>query len=104
MGPLPKTKAGNQFLLTVMCASTRFPEAIPLQKITAAVVIKALVKFFTVFGLPRVVQSDQGTNLKSKVFAQVLKTLGIDHLTCSPYHPDSQGSPDHEIYVAQALA
>lgn len=30
VGPLPRTKSGNQFLLTVMCASTNFPEAIPL--------------------------------------------------------------------------
>lgn len=48
VGLLPKTKAGSQFLLTVMCASTRFPEAIPLQKITAPVVTKALIKFFSV--------------------------------------------------------
>ena len=30
VGPLPKTKSGNEYLLTIMCASTRFPEAIPL--------------------------------------------------------------------------
>ncbi len=29
-----------------MCAATRFPEAIPLRKITAPVIIRALVKFF----------------------------------------------------------
>ncbi len=28
VGPLPKTKSGNSYLLTLMCASTRFPEAI----------------------------------------------------------------------------
>ena len=28
VGPLPKTKSGNQYLLTIMCASTRFSEAI----------------------------------------------------------------------------
>ena len=28
VGPLPKTKSGSEFLLAVMCASTRFPEAI----------------------------------------------------------------------------
>ena len=92
VGPLPKTKSGNQFLLTVMCASTRFPEAIPLRKITAPVVSKALVKMFTVFGLPKVVQTDQGTNFKSRVFAQVLTTLGVKHITSSPYHPESQGA------------
>ena len=27
VGPLPKTKSGNEYLLTIMCASTRFPQA-----------------------------------------------------------------------------
>ena len=33
VGPLPKTKSGNEFLLIIICASTRFPEAIPLRNI-----------------------------------------------------------------------
>ncbi len=76
VGPLPKTKSGNQFLLTIMCTATRFPEAIPLRKITAPV-IKALVKFFSTFGLPKILQTDQGTNFMSKIFNQVLKSLSI---------------------------
>ncbi|XP_067255058.1 uncharacterized protein [Chanodichthys erythropterus] len=92
VGPLPKSKAGNQFLLTIMCSATRFPEAVPLRKITAPVVIKALLKFFSTFGLPKVVQTDQGTNFLSNVFRQVLKTLGITHRISSAYHPESQGA------------
>lgn len=92
VGPLPKTKSENQYILTMMCASTRFPEEIPLRKITAPVVVKALVKFFTVFGLPKVVQSDQGSKFKSRVFAQVLKAFDIKHIMSSPYHPESQGA------------
>lgn len=53
---------------------------------------KALVKFFTMFGLPKVVQTDQGTNFTSRVLSQVLKTLGIKHVTSSPYRPESQGA------------
>ena len=33
VGPLPRTKSGNEYLLTIMCTSTRFPEAIPLRNI-----------------------------------------------------------------------
>ena len=32
VGPLPKTKKGNQYLLTIMCVSTRSPEVKPLKK------------------------------------------------------------------------
>lgn len=92
VGPLPRTKSGNQFLLTVMCVSTRFPEAVPLRKITAPAIMKALTKFFTTFGLPKVVQTDQGTNFLSKTFRQTLQALGISHSVSSAYDPESQGA------------
>lgn len=92
VGPLPKTRSGHEYLLTIMDAATRFPEAVPLRKITATAVTRALVKFFTLVGLPKVVQSDQGSNFTSKVFGQVMKELGIEHVTSSAYHPQSQGA------------
>ena len=52
VGPLPKTKSGNEYLLTFMCASTRFPEAIHLRNIKTKTIVKALVKSFTFVGLP----------------------------------------------------
>ena len=91
VGPLPKTKAGNQYLLTVMCASTRYPEAFPLRNIRAPSITKVLMKFFTTFGLPVEVQSDQGSNFTSGLFQQVLYELGIRQITSSAYHPESQG-------------
>ncbi|XP_062420777.1 uncharacterized protein LOC134132778 isoform X2 [Pungitius pungitius] len=92
VGPLPRTKSGNQYLLTIMCAATRFPEAIPLCNITAKMVVKSLTKFFSTFGLPRVIQSDQGTNFQSNIFKQVLATLNVKHAVSSAYHPESQGA------------
>uniref|UniRef100_A0A8C7WU94 Integrase catalytic domain-containing protein n=1 Tax=Oryzias sinensis TaxID=183150 RepID=A0A8C7WU94_9TELE len=75
-----------------MCAATRFPEAVPLRKITARSVIKALTKFFSTFGLPKTIQTDQGTNFKPGLFKQITQTLGINHITSSAYHPESQGA------------
>ena len=68
VSPLPKRKSGNQYLLTIMCTSTRFPEAIPLRNIKSKSVVKALIKFFTLVGLLKVVQFDQGTNFMSNAF------------------------------------
>ena len=65
VGPLPKTRTGNKYLLTIMCSSTRFPEAVPLRNIKAPMIVKSLIKFFTLVGLPRCVQSDQGSNFMS---------------------------------------
>ena len=92
VGPLPKTKSRNQYLLTIMCASTRFPEAIPLTNITAPKISKALVNFFTLVGLPKEIQSDQGSNFMSGLFQQVVFQLGAKQIKSSAYHPESQGA------------
>ena len=54
--------------------------------------MKALIKFFTSVGLPKSVQSDQGSNFMSGVFQQVLHELGITQYSSSTYHPESQGA------------
>ena len=96
VGPLPKTKSGCQYLLTIMCASTRFPEAIPLRNIKTK---KALVKIFTSVGLPRSAQSDQGSNIMSRIFQQVMHEFGIKQYKSWAYHPESQGALErfHQI-------
>ncbi|XP_065917657.1 uncharacterized protein [Dysidea avara] len=92
VGPLPKTKSGNSYLLTIMCVTTRFPEAIPLWNIKAHTIIKALIRFFTLVGLPKHIQSDQGSNFMSTVFQQVMHQLNITQHRSSAYHPQSQGA------------
>ncbi len=75
-----------------MCVATQFPEAFPLSCITAKAVTKALMKFFTTFGLPKIVQTDQGSNFVSCVFRNALKALGVAYVVSSAYHPESQGA------------
>ena len=93
VGPLSRTRRGNQYLLMVMGTATRFPEAIPLRNIKAPNIVKGLIKFFTgLEGLPKSIQSDQGSNFLSGVFQQVMYELGIKQYTSSAYHPQSQGA------------
>ena len=89
VGPLPKTKSSNQYLLTIMCASTRFLEAIPLRKIKTKTIVDALIKFFSLFGLPKSIPSDQGFNFMSRIFEQVMHELKINQFLSSAYHPES---------------
>ncbi len=81
VGPLPKT---------MMCYATRFPEAVPLRFFKSPNIVKALVKFCTTFGLPKVIQSDQGTNFTSRKFRKAMNELNITHIVSSAYHPQSQ--------------
>lgn len=92
VGPLPRSKSGANYLLTVMCQSTRYPAAYPLRTITTRAVVRALSQFMSIFGIPRVVQSDQGSNFSSHMFGQVLKQLRIRHVQASAYYAQSQGA------------
>ncbi|KAL3992385.1 DnaJ-like proiein [Sarotherodon galilaeus] len=92
-----------QYLLTIMCAATRFPEAVPLHKVTAKSVVKALTTFFSVFGLPKVIQTDQGSNFQSRLFKQVASTLGVKHIVSSAYHPESQGALERWHQTLKAM-
>lgn len=65
VGPLPRSKSGCSYLLMVMCQVTRYPAAYPLCSITAQSVLKALTQFMSVFGVPKIIQSDQGSNFTS---------------------------------------
>ena len=87
VGSLPKTKHGNQHILTIMCASTRFLEEFLLRNEFAGKITKTLLNFFSMIGLPKVVQSDQGSNFMSRMFQQALGTLGIKIVRSSAYHP-----------------
>ena len=91
-GPLLKMKSGKKYLLMIMCASTRFPEAIPLRKIKARTIVKALTRFFSLVGLPNSIQSDQGSNFMAGIFQQVMNKLEIRRYNSSAYHPENQGA------------
>ena len=75
-----------------MCTSTRFPIAIPLKNISAKNIVTNLLQTFSNFGIPKILQSDQGTNFTSDLFKDVLKELNVLAINSSVYHPESQGA------------
>ena len=91
VGPFPRTKDGYRFLLTTMDLATRYPEAHPLKTATAEEVAEGLLEVFSRHGLPRMILSDQGTQLCGKVMTQLCSQLGIEKIRTTPYHPEANG-------------
>ncbi len=67
-----------------------------IRRLKAKVVVKELLKFCTTFGLPKVIQNDQGSNFTSRVFKEALEMLGIGHQMSTTYHPESQLERFHQ--------
>ncbi|CAB0029843.1 unnamed protein product, partial [Trichogramma brassicae] len=91
VGPLPECR-GFSYLLTMIDRFSRWPEAVPLQDITAETVARAFVKHWVSrFSSPSILTTDQGSQFESKLFEEVSRALGIEKIHTTPYHPQANG-------------
>ncbi|GFX95192.1 retrovirus-related Pol polyprotein from transposon 412 [Trichonephila clavipes] len=88
-GPLPITSKGNRYLITAICMSSKFPEAIPVSDISSVSVTDALLNIFSRMGFPREIQCDQGTSFTSALTTEFFERFGILVRHSSVYHPQS---------------
>lgn len=91
VGPLPRSKAGNRYILVLCDYATRYPEAVPLRSIDAEHVAEELIKIFARVGVPEEILTDQGSNFMSKLLAELYSLLHIHSIRTSPYHPQTDG-------------
>ena len=74
VGPLPQSRTGANYLLTVMCQSTHYLAAYALRTITAGSVVRALTQFISIFDISKIIQTDQGSNFSSHLFLPCTET------------------------------
>lgn len=105
-GPFPVTPRGNRFVCVVMDYFTKWPEAYALPNHEAVTVASVLVdEFFTRFGVPGELHSDQGREFESRVFSECCELLGIRKTRTTPLHPQSDGMVERfNRTLAQQLA
>ena len=88
VGPLPVTVAGNRYICVAMDYFTKWPEAYALPNHEAVTVAEVLVEqFFTRFGVPGELHSDQGREFESEVFRECCQLLGLRKTRTTPLRP-----------------
>jgi hypothetical protein len=92
LGPLPKTEHGNRFLLVMTGRFSKLTRTVPLRSISAFKVARAFCeKRVFVYGAPRYVLTDNGTQFSAKFLLAVCRELGIGKLFITGYHPQTNG-------------
>lgn len=88
VGPFPRSRSGNKFLLVAVDAFSKFCFLMPLRAATAKLTIRALqTHVIQHFGVPSTIVSDNGSQFTSGEFHRFCKGNGIQHVTTSPYYP-----------------
>lgn len=88
VGPLPRSRKGHTWLLSMQDRFTKWAEFVPLRRATAEAVTKAITDQLVLrHGKPDTILTDNGTQLRSRRLEERLAALNIRHLTTPAYAP-----------------
>jgi len=92
---LPATSLDYKYILVATDYFTKWLEAYPLRDSEASTCMRAPYNgFFSCFGLPRQLHSDQGRNFESRLVAELCKIAGVYQTRTTPFHPRSDGQTE----------
>ncbi|XP_060126068.1 uncharacterized protein LOC132591460 [Zootoca vivipara] len=83
---------GFKHALIIVDKFSHWVEGFPTRRATASVVARTLIQeIIPRYGIPRKLDSDQGTHFTAEVAQHVAQALGIKWELHTPYHPESSG-------------
>lgn len=91
VGPLPKARGGYTHVLVAVDKFTKWIEARPLTKITAANAVEFIRDLTHRFGVPNTIITDNGTQFTGKKFTDFCDKSGIEVRWAAIAHPRTNG-------------
>jgi len=93
LGPeLSKTACGNQYLLCIICNSTKYLQVYPIRNLKASTIGDKLLSFWCNVGTPNKIICDQMSSFRSQLMTEVSQKFGIDMRYSAIYHNESHGA------------
>ena len=78
LGLLPRTNAGDRYILIIGDYFTKWTEAFPMANMEAQTIARIFVdEFVCCFGAPQYLHADQGQTFESYLLKEICKLLGI---------------------------
>lgn len=93
LGPLKKTKKGNQYILSIHDELTKYLILVPLKTQQTETIWNALLNHYIyIFSPPKKILTDRGQNFISSLMQQYEDAFKIKHIKTTSFHPQSNGS------------
>lgn len=93
---------GKEYLLLVDSYSGFF-DIKQLPETTSQHVIKQLKEWFSIHGIPQVLETDNGPQYACAEFRRFCSQWGFEHQTSSPYFPRANGLAERYVQVAKSM-
>ena len=90
-GPLPETQSGNRYILSMIDKFSRFCMLVPIKDQRTITVVKAYQKWLNLFGPPKNLLSDNGTQFTSQIFNTFTSQTSTTQHFSTPYFPECNG-------------
>ena len=98
LATMPLSDQNNRYFLIMVDMATKFAASSALKDQTAPSISQALWDhWFSKFGLPSILLSDQGQNVDGEVIQRLCKILKIEKWHSTPYHPQGNSTSERTI-------
>ena len=92
VGPMPKTRRGNQWIVVLTDHFTCWQDVLPLPDGTAPTVATTLdERVFCYFGLPEQIHSEIGRQFQSQLMSELCALWQVQQFHTTSYHPQANG-------------
>jgi transposase InsO family protein len=103
LAQMEASECGKIYMLIVVDICTRFTWLYPLNNKTGEEVSAKLRELFLVFGPPKRIQSDNGSEFTNLGLKVVLSGAGVDHRRVTPYNPRANGAAERTVRTVKEM-
>lgn len=104
MGPYPMTRRGHRQILVVIDLFSKFVLIKPVKRATAEATVTFLKEnVFLKYGVPEILISDNGAQLKSNLFAEFLAKYKVIHWRTANYHAQANATEAANKTIKHAI-
>ena len=108
--PVPWSKVATDIFhyeshsyLLIVDYTSRFPIVRELKSMSAQHIVEHFRLIFSEYGWPDILVSDNGLCYVAETFTNLMKEYAVNHITSSPYYPQSNGLAEKFVQIVKNL-